>query len=141
MCVDVVPHGVEVVLMWQDGDIVATVALGSWPRQGLARVRAKREARESHFMLLGVQKIVREWTLTLPRELPLWESESGWTLKFLERDCKSQNSLDWGVLYIIGKPRNVDVWNRLAWPIWTSETQVMAKRKAESQIGNLTPDH
>jgi hypothetical protein len=36
---------------------------------------------------------------------------------------------------------NVDVWNGLAWPIWTSETQVMAKRKAGSQIGNLTPDH
>jgi hypothetical protein len=33
---------------------VATLALGSWPMQGLARVRAKREARESHLMLLGV---------------------------------------------------------------------------------------
>jgi predicted acyl esterase len=33
---------------------VATLALGSWPRQGLAKVRAKSEARESHFMLPGV---------------------------------------------------------------------------------------
>jgi hypothetical protein len=31
------------------------------------------EARESHFMLLGAQKSVRECTLTLPSELPLWE--------------------------------------------------------------------
>jgi hypothetical protein len=52
---------------------VATLALGSRPRQGLAKVRAKREARESHFMLPGVQKSVRESTLTLPRELPFLE--------------------------------------------------------------------
>jgi hypothetical protein len=36
---------------------------------------------------------------------------------------------------------NVGVWNGLAWPIWTSETQVMLKRRAKSQIGSLTPDH
>jgi len=29
----------------------------------------------------------------------------------------------------------------LALLIWTSETQVMAKRRAGSQIANLTPDH
>jgi hypothetical protein len=39
---------------------VITLALGSRPKQGLARVWAKREARESHFMLSGVQKSVRE---------------------------------------------------------------------------------
>ncbi len=33
---------------------VATLALGSWPRQGLAKVQAKREAQESHLMFLGV---------------------------------------------------------------------------------------
>jgi hypothetical protein len=32
-------------------------------------VRPKGEARESHFMLLGMQKSVREWTLPLPSEL------------------------------------------------------------------------
>ncbi len=37
--------------------------------------------------------------------------------------------------------RNVDVENGLALAIWTSSTQVMAKRRAENQIGNLTPDH
>ncbi len=36
---------------------VATLALGSRPRQGLAKVRAKKEARESHFMLPGVQRV------------------------------------------------------------------------------------
>jgi hypothetical protein len=33
--------------------IVATLAFGSQPRQGLVRVRAKKEAWESHLMLLG----------------------------------------------------------------------------------------
>ncbi len=36
---------------------------------------------------------------------------------------------------------NVDVLNGLTWPIWTLKPQIMAKRKAKSQIGNLTPDH
>ncbi len=37
---------------------------------------------------------------------------------------------------------SADVQNGLAWPIWTFETQFMAKRKVGSQIGtNLTPDH
>jgi hypothetical protein len=39
---------------------VTTLVLGSRLKQGLAKVRAKREAQESHFMLPGVQKNVRE---------------------------------------------------------------------------------
>jgi hypothetical protein len=35
---------------------------------------------------------------------------------------------------------NVDVYNGLTLLIWTSETQVMAKRRAKNQIVNLTPD-
>ncbi len=57
--------------------IVTTLTLGLQPRQGLARVRAKREAWESHFMLLGVHESVRERTLTLPSELPFWEWSLG----------------------------------------------------------------
>jgi hypothetical protein len=37
--------------------------------------------------------------------------------------------------------QNVDVKNGLAWTIWTSTAQVMTKRKAKSQIDNLTLDH
>jgi hypothetical protein len=36
---------------------------------------------------------------------------------------------------------NVDVQNGLTWAIWTSAAQVMVERRAESQTGNLTPDH
>ncbi len=39
---------------------VATLTLGSRPKQGLAKVRAKCEGRESHFMFLGVWESVRE---------------------------------------------------------------------------------
>jgi len=36
---------------------------------------------------------------------------------------------------------SVNAQNGLAWTIWTSEAQVMGKRRAGSQIGSLTPDH
>jgi hypothetical protein len=51
-------------------------------------------------MFPRVQESVTEWTRVLPSELPLWELESQWTFEFPEGDCKSQNSLDWRVLYI-----------------------------------------
>jgi len=37
--------------------------------------------------------------------------------------------------------QNVNVENGLAWAIWTFATQVMEKRRVESQIGSLTPNH
>jgi len=37
--------------------------------------------------------------------------------------------------------QSVDVENGLAWAIWTSVAQVMAKRKLGSEIGNSIPDH
>jgi hypothetical protein len=37
--------------------------------------------------------------------------------------------------------RSVDVKNGLAWAIWTSVTQVMAKIRVGSQTGSLTPNH
>jgi len=39
---------------------VTTLALGLRPKQGVARLRAKREAHESCCMLLGVQENVKE---------------------------------------------------------------------------------
>jgi hypothetical protein len=62
---------------WKSNNmIITTLALGSWPKQRVARLQAKRKTWESHHMLLGVPKSVREWTLTLPSELPCWELES-----------------------------------------------------------------
>jgi hypothetical protein len=42
-----------------DGTI-ATLALGLQLKQGLTKVQAESEARESHFMLLGMWESVRE---------------------------------------------------------------------------------
>jgi hypothetical protein len=84
-------------------DIVATLTLGLWPRQGLAKVWAKSEAQESHFMYSRMWENVKEWTSTLPSELPLWELESQWCPKSSKNNCKGQNSLDWKKPYIIGK--------------------------------------
>jgi hypothetical protein len=75
-------------------NIVATLTLGSRPRQRLVRVWAKKEAQESHLMFTGVQKSVRKWTLTLPSELSFWELESQWIPESLEGDCRGQNPLD-----------------------------------------------
>jgi len=82
---------------------VVTLALGLRPKQGFGKVWAKREAWESHLMLLGVWENVRERTFTLPREFPFWELESRWTSKFLESNYRGQNPLNWKVLYIIRK--------------------------------------
>jgi hypothetical protein len=81
---------------------VATLALGSRPRQGLTKVRAKSES-GSHISCFGNARECEGMNPTLPSEFPLWELESQWTLKFSKGDCKGQNSLDLGVFYIIEK--------------------------------------
>jgi hypothetical protein len=85
---------------------VATLALGSWPRQGLVRVWAKR-ARECGRMW--------EWTLTLPNELPFWELESKWTSKISKSNFNGENPSPWRVFYIIGKllKRRCPKWARM----------------------------
>jgi len=70
---------------------------------------------------LRVKENAREWTLTLPKEPPLWELESKWTPECLESDYKGQNPIA-QVLYTIGnllKHRclkwacmtHLDIWN------------------------------
>jgi hypothetical protein len=84
-------------------ECVATLALGLRPRQGGCKVLAKKKIRESHHMLLGVQRVwgnepshsqvnshVRNWS-------PKWPS------KFSECNFRGQNPLPWRVFYIIGK--------------------------------------
>ncbi len=59
---------------------------------------------------------MKEWTLTLPSELPLWELDSQWTFKSWEGNCKGQNSLDWNVPYTI---ENLLERRCLKWPLVT----------------------
>jgi hypothetical protein len=44
---------------------------------------------------------MREWTLTLPRQLPLGEMEAQWTPETSESNYRGQNSMAHGILYII----------------------------------------
>jgi hypothetical protein len=46
---------------------------------------------------------VREWTLTLPRQLPFGEKESRWTLETSEGELKDQISMDCCALYTVEK--------------------------------------
>jgi hypothetical protein len=78
-------------------------SFGLATKSKVCKVVSQNWAQKSHFMLLGVQESVREWTPTLPSELPFCELKSQWTPKFLEGNCKGQNSFDWKVLYIIEK--------------------------------------
>jgi hypothetical protein len=66
--------------------------------------------------------------------------ESRWILKTSENDFRGQNSISCGFLYIIEKFLERRCLNGLALLIWTSTTQVMAKRRAGSQTGSLTID-
>jgi hypothetical protein len=112
---------------------VTNLALGSWPRQGFARVRAKKGARECGR--------VWKWTLTLPNELPFWELESQWTLETLESDRKGQNPFPWKILYIIWKLL------KCRCPKWARITHLdicntsYGQKKGRESSDSLTPDH
>jgi hypothetical protein len=43
------------------------------------------------------------WKLTIPSEFPFWELESQSNPEPLESNCRGQNTLHWGVFYMIGK--------------------------------------
>jgi hypothetical protein len=97
---------------------------------------------------LGSAKSVREWTLTLPSELPCWELVRIGVPKGLPKFQRAFWGVKtWLVSFFISMESSwsVGVENGLALPIWTSETQVMAKRRPESRTPEsppvLTPDH
>jgi hypothetical protein len=95
---------------------IVTLAFDSRPRQGLVRLWAKREARESHLMLPGVQKSVKEWMNPhTPKWTPILGIASQRTPKSSKGNCKGQNPLDWKVLYIIGNllKRRCLKWTRM----------------------------
>ncbi len=51
-----------------------------------------------------------------PRQLPLWKMDSQWTSKISKSNCRGQNSMACGVLYIIEKllERRCLKWARIA---------------------------
>jgi hypothetical protein len=103
-------------------DNVATLALGSRPRQGFARVRVKKGARECGR--------VWEWTLTLPGGLSK-----------LQRAITKVNPSPWGVLYIIEKLL------KRRCPKWAHMTHLdifntsYGQKKGRESNWHLTPNH
>jgi energy-coupling factor transporter transmembrane protein EcfT len=79
------------------------LSLGLTTKARACKGAGQKWAWESHFMLSGVQKSVREWTPTFPSELPLWELKFQWNFESSKGNYKGQNSLDWEVHYIIEK--------------------------------------
>jgi hypothetical protein len=121
---------------------VATLALGSRPKQGLARLWTKREAQGGHISCSWECKRVWE---NEPSHFQVNSHFGSWSPNGLSNFQRAIEGVKthWIETFLISLESswNVDVWNGLAWPIWTSKTQVMAKRKAKSQIANLTFDH
>jgi hypothetical protein len=74
--------------------------------------------------------------------LPKWGLGSPSGLPKLQSRIAGVKTPCIGVFFLsLESYESVDVKNELAWAIWTSATQVMCKRRADSQTGNLTPDH
>jgi len=104
---------------------VTTLALGSWPKQRLARLRAKRSS--------GVKERVGEWTLTLPRKLPLWEFRISVDSRILKEWLQGSKLNGLRVLYIVGKLLEPKCLKWLAWHISTSiNTNYGQKKDRES---------
>jgi hypothetical protein len=118
--------------------------LGSRPRQGFVKVRAKSEARESHFMLLGVWECERVWRNEPPHS-QVSSHFGSWTpnrLLNLERAiARGQPHLIEEFFITLESSWNLDVQNGFAWFICVIKTQVMAKRRVGNQIANLTFDY
>jgi len=121
--------------------IVATLALGSQPRQGLAMVRAKNELGSN---ISCSRECKRMWR-NEPSHSQVNSHFGSWSLNELPNFQRAISGVKthWIETFLISLKSswNVDVSNELAWPIWTPETQVMAKRRVSNQIGNLIPNH
>jgi hypothetical protein len=72
--------------------IVPTLPLGSRPRQGFARLWAKKEAK-SHTTYSWECERVWGNEPSHPQGVPLWELESRWTPESSEDNCKGQTSI------------------------------------------------
>jgi len=80
-------------------------------------------------MLPGVQENVREWTFTLPNELPFWGVGVPVDSQIFKERLQGSKPI-WLKSYIIGKLLEHRCQNGFAWPIWTLNTQVIAKERS-----------
>ncbi len=90
----------------------------------------------------GSAKSVKEWTFTLPRELPCWELESQMDSRIFK--ARLHGSKPIALKSSLYHLKAIEVWMSKMGshcPFGHLKHQVMPKRKAKSQIGNLTLNH
>ncbi len=111
--------------------------MGSRPRQGVARLRANRETPESLHMLSRVQRMWRNE----PSHSQVNSHVGSWSPKRIpessERNCRGQNALSRGVLYVIGKllKRKCVKWARIAHlDIWNTSYGQKKNRESNWQF-------
>jgi hypothetical protein len=116
---------------------VATLALGSRPRQKGLQGCGPKGSLGVTSKTPGVQESVREWAFTLPGQLPLWERESRWTPETSESHLRGQNSMACCALYINGKllERRCLKWARIAHlDIWNTSYGQKKGRESDCQF-------
>jgi hypothetical protein len=100
---------------------VATLALGSRPRQGFARLQAKKKT-GNHTHTHGSVRGCEGMNPHTPKGFHFGELESRWTFQFSEDNYRGQISMAWGIPYIIGNLlerrslkwahiTHLDIWN------------------------------
>jgi len=74
--------------------------------------------------------------------LSKWGLGNPWGLPKLQSSITEVKTPRIGVFFIsLESYQSLDVKNGFAWAIWTFAAHIMAKKRAGSQTGNLTPDH
>jgi len=119
--------------MWSHIYLVATLAVGSWPRQGLARLRAKKEA-----MSKGKCEGMNPHTPKGPSTSGVGVPVDSWMFKEWLQGPKSNGSKSFS--YHLKAIETKMFKMGLHHPFGHLK-HVMAKRGAGNQIGNLTPNH
>jgi len=126
---------------WSVKVLCCNPSLGFTTKARVCEGAGQKWTRESHFMLPRVQK---SWGNEPPHSQVSSHFES-WSpngLSNLQRVITGVKTY-WIEKFLISLESswNINVWNGLTWPIWTFQTQVMAKRRVRNQIGNLIHDH
>ncbi len=122
-------------------DIVTTLALGLRPRQGVARLQAKRETRGSHHMLLRMQRVWRNEPSPSQVSSHYGSWSPKWTLEFSKRDWKGWNPSVGKKNYIIGKLLKLRClkWVRIAHLDMWNTSYVKHKLWSKERSGDSRP--
>jgi hypothetical protein len=118
---------------------VATLTLGSRPRQGVARLRAKKKTRESHHMLLGVQRMWGNEPLHSQMNSHVGSWSPKWISKSSKCNCRGQNPSVRRDFYIIAKllKHRCLKWARIAHlDIWNTSYDQKKSRESNWQLNS-----